>query len=224
LVFANPRAAGGTPAAVSFHPETKKTNRRHTMQTANVNVPIRVTGRHVSITEAIRDYANSKVEHIHLDYPRIIEAHVILDVTKHRHAAEIVLHCANHITIEADHVCDDMYAAIDGVIGKITQQMRKYKTKMLRNHRPRRGEHREFDEHILRIDEHFELHEESEPKHLHTERYMVKTLFVDEALLQLELAANRPFVVFQNSKTERVNILHRRRDGSFGLIELNMPH
>jgi putative sigma-54 modulation protein len=194
------------------------------MQTANVNVPIRVTGRHVSITEAIREYAHSKVEHIHLDYPRIIEAHVILDVTKHRHAAEIVLHCANHITIEADHECDDMYAAIDGVLSKITQQMRKYKTRMLRAHRPRRAETRQFDEHVLRIDEHFETHEESEPKHLHTERHVVKALFVDEAVLQLELAANRPFLVFKNAKSDRVNILHRRRDGSFGLIELNMSN
>ena len=71
------------------------------MQTANVNVPIRITGRHLNITDAIREYAQSKVEHIHLDYPRIIEVHVILDVAKHRHFAEIVLHCANHITIEA---------------------------------------------------------------------------------------------------------------------------
>jgi putative sigma-54 modulation protein len=193
------------------------------MQTANVNVPIRVTGRHVSITEAIRDYAHSKVEHIHLDYPRIIEAHVILDVTKRRHTAEIILHCANHITIEADHECDNMYAAIDGVIAKITQQMRKHKTKMLRAHRPRKNAPQHFEEQVLRIDEHFEAHEESEATHLHSERYMVKSLFVDEAILQLEMAANRTFVVFQNAKTDRVNILQRRRDGSFGLIELTLP-
>jgi putative sigma-54 modulation protein len=193
------------------------------MQTANVNVPIRVTGRHVSITEAIRDYAHTKLDHIHLDYPRIIEAHVILDVSKHRHTAEIILHCANHITIEATHECDDMYAAIDGVTAKVTQQMRKYKTKMLRAHRPRRNG-RDFEEQVLHIDEHFELHEESEPQHLHTERYTVRTLFVDEAILQLEMAANRPFIVFQNAKTDRLNILQRRRDGGFGLIEVNVPH
>ena len=50
------------------------------MQTANVNVPVRVTGRHVSVTEPIKDYALKKVEHLHLDYPRIIDAQVILDV------------------------------------------------------------------------------------------------------------------------------------------------
>ena len=121
----------------------------NTMQTANVNVPVRVTGRHVSITDAIREYANSKLQHIHLDYPRIIEAHVILDVSKHRHQAEIVLQCANHITIEAEEECDDMYAAIDGVVAKIARQMRKYKTKMLRSHRPRRHEAQHFEQHVL---------------------------------------------------------------------------
>jgi putative sigma-54 modulation protein len=193
------------------------------MQTANVNVPIRITGRHMSITDAIRQYAQSKVEHIHLDYPRIIEVHVILDVTKHRHFAEIVLHCANHITIEADHECDDMYAAIDGVIAKITRQMRKYKTKMLRSHRPRKSDPKHFEQHVLHIDETFESHEESEPKHVETERVAVKQLFVDEAVLQLEMAANRQFVVFLNAKTEKLNILQRRKNGGYGLIELEVP-
>ena len=63
------------------------------MQVANVNVPVKVTGRRVSITEAIKNYSVSKVENLHLDYPRIMEAHVILDVEKHRHFAEVVLHC-----------------------------------------------------------------------------------------------------------------------------------
>ena len=193
------------------------------MQTANVNMPIRITGRHMSITDAIRQYAQSKVEHIHLDYPRIIEVHVILDVAKHRHFAEIVLHCANHITIEADHECDDMYAAIDGVIAKITRQMRKYKTKMLRSHRPRKSEGKHFDPHVLHDDETFELHEESEPKHVETERVAVKHLFVDEAVLQLEVAANRQFIVFLNAKTEKLNILQRRRNGGYGLMELEIP-
>jgi putative sigma-54 modulation protein len=192
------------------------------MQTANVNVPVRVTGVHVTITEPIREYVHSKMDHIHLDYPRIIDAQVILDVIKHRHRAEVILHCANHITIEADVECDDMYAAIDGVVAKITRQMRKYKTKMLRTHRPRRHEPQHFEEHVLHIDERFEA-EEAEPKHMHTEKHTVRSLFVDEAVLQLEMASTRPFVVFVNAKTEKLNILQRRKDGSYGLIEVVVP-
>ena len=95
------------------------------MQTSNVNVAINVTGRHVSVTEAIRDYAYKKVEGLHLDYPKIIEAKVILDVeNSHRHIAEIVLFCANHITIEASTSTEDMYASIDLVMDKIDRQVR----------------------------------------------------------------------------------------------------
>jgi putative sigma-54 modulation protein len=188
------------------------------MQVANVNVPIQVTGRHVSITEAIKNYAHSKVEHIHLDYPRIIEAHIILDVEKHRHFAEMVLHCSNHITIEASQECDDMYAAIDGVIAKITRQMRKFKTKLLRNHRPRGKDIKHLEEKVLHVDEAFEQVEESEPQVIKTERYPVKPMFIDEAVLQLEMS-NRQFVVFLNPKSESINILYRRKDNGFGLIE-----
>src|SRR4051794_34629832 len=192
------------------------------MQTANVNVPVKVTGRHVSVTDPIKEYAISRVEHLHLDYPRIIEAHVILDVEKHRHAAEIILHCNNHITIEASHETDDMYASIDGVIAKIAQQMRKYKTKIMRLHRPRRHEVQHFDEHVLDLagfeDQHVEGVEPKELQVIQTERYPVKPMFVDEAVLQLEMS-NRQFVVFLNAKTEKINVLHRRKDGGFGLME-----
>ncbi len=188
------------------------------MQTANINVPVKVTGRHVSITEAIKDYAHKKVDNLHLDYPRIIEAHVILDVEKHRHFAEVILHCNNHITIEASHECDDMYASIDGVIDKIAQQMRKYKTKILRNHRPR-GFVKHFDEHVFApLNEAFAEIEEHEPEVIKTERYAVKPMFVDEAVLQIEMST-RQFVVFLNAKSEKINVLYRRKDGGFGLME-----
>lgn len=188
------------------------------MQTANVNVPVKVTGRHVSVTDAIKDYAISRVEHLHLDYPRIIEAHVILDVEKHRHFAEIILHCTNHITIEASHETDDMYASIDGVAAKVAQQMRKYKTKILRSHRPRGQSIRHLEEQVLELSPAFHEQEESEPSVIKTERYPVKPMYVDEAVLQIEMS-NRQFVVFLHAKTEKVNILYRRKEGGFGLME-----
>jgi putative sigma-54 modulation protein len=189
------------------------------MQVANVNVPVKVTGLHVSITDAIKSYAESKVDLIHLDYPRIIDAQVVLDVEKHRHLAEVILHCNNHITIEASHECDDMYAAIDGVIAKVARQMRKWKTKLLRNHRPRGNDIKHIEEQVFQVDENFELVEDSEPQLIKTERYPVKPMFVDEAVLQLEMSTNRQFVVFQNAKTQKVNIIYRRKADGFGLIE-----
>jgi len=188
------------------------------MQTSNINVPIKVTGRHISVTEAIKDYAVKKIENLHLDYPRIIDAQVILDVEKHRQFAEIILHCSNHITIEASHECNDLYAAIDEVIAKVARQMRKYKTKILRDHRPRRNDVQHFNEEVFHLNEAFENIEDSMPEIVKTERYPVKPMFVDEAVLQIEMS-NRQFVVFLNAKTEKINVLHRRKDGGFGLME-----
>lgn len=188
------------------------------MQVANVNVPVRLTGRHVQVTEALRSYAESKIGNLHLDYPRIIEAHVILNVEKYRQFAEIILHCSNHITLEATAETSDMYASIDSAVDKIAQQMRKYKTKILRSHRPRGNEVRHFKEQVLSVPENFEHHEEVEPQVIQTERYPVKPMFVDEAVLQMEMS-KRQFVVFLNAKSEKINILHRRKDGSYGLME-----
>lgn len=189
------------------------------MQVANVNVPVRITGRHIQVTEAIRSYAESKIGHLHLDYPRIIEAHVILNVEKYRHIAEIILHCSNHITLEATAETSDMYASIDAAIDKIAQQMRKYKTRILRSHRPRKHEVRHFREQVFSLPEdYFEEAEEVEPQVVQTERYPVKPMYIDEAVLQMEMS-KRQFVVFLNAKTEKINILHRRNDGSYGVME-----
>jgi len=191
------------------------------MQVANVNLPVKITGRHVSVTDPIKDYAIKKVEGLHLDYPRIIEAQVILDVQKYRHIAEVILHCANHITIEAASESTDLYAAIDEVMSKIAQQMRKYKTRIMRQHRPRHGEIKQIDAQILNV-EGFEEQPEMQPSVIQTEKYSVKPMFLDEAVLQLQVS-NRPLVVFTNAETNKINVVYRRRDQRIGLIEPSAP-
>jgi putative sigma-54 modulation protein len=189
------------------------------MQVANVNVPVRITGRHLQVTEAIKAYVETKIDSLHLDYPRIIEAHAILEVEKYRQSCEIVLHCANHITIEAEAETPDMYSAIDGAVAKVAQQMRKYKTRLQRTHRTRQREDiHHIEDHILELPVDFQEAEASEPQIVQTERYPVKPMYVEEAVLQMEMS-QRQFVVFLNAKSHKINILHRRKDGAFGLME-----
>ena len=99
------------------------------------NTNIHITGRHVSITDAIRSYAEKKIEGIEIDFPRVIDAHVILDVEKYRHRCEIVLMCTSHIRIEADEESENMYASIDLCMDKLSRQLDKYKKKIQRHHR-----------------------------------------------------------------------------------------
>jgi putative sigma-54 modulation protein len=220
------------------------------MQTVNANKPVTVTARHMPVTDAIREYCHKKIDGLHLDYPKIVGAHFILAVDKHRQRAELVLHCNNHITIESHNVCDDLYASIDAVINKSARQMRKYKTRLLRGFRPHRQKVRYIKEHLL--DTSFleaeaiasapkakngspartavpEIESTAAPepeveapapssKIVSSEKYAAKPMLLDEAVLQLELW-ERDFLVFLNVGTERLNVLYRRKDGGYALIQ-----
>lgn len=196
------------------------------MQVQNADVEINVVGRNVEVSDAMREYALKKVETLHLDYPKIIEARVILDVQVHhnRHIAEIILFCANHITIEAQSETHDMYASIDETISKIARRMRKRKTRLLKKHRPRKGEVSRLAEAVFAInaldclDEDPGDGEELEPVIVHKENYRIRPLFHDEAMVDMELS-DRDFLVFKNAESGRLSILFRRKDGDYGLIE-----
>ncbi|HEV3410362.1 MAG TPA: ribosome-associated translation inhibitor RaiA, partial [Chthoniobacterales bacterium] len=172
-----------------------------------------------------------KIESLHLDYPKIIEAHVILEVEKYRHSAEVILVCSNHITIDACEETNDMYVAIDAAVDKICRQMRKYKTRLMKRHRPRKDIVKHLEEHVLEP-EPVPLHgkngngthhdDDDDQEHHHpvvrSERYPVKPMYIDEAVLQLEMST-RQFLVFLNARSSRMNVLYRRKSGDFGLIE-----
>lgn len=189
------------------------------MQVKNVNLPITVTGRHVSVTEAMREHAEKKVAGLHLDYPKIIEAKVLLNVEQDRHIAEIILFCANHIVIEADTTTSDMYASIDETISKIARRMRKHKTRMLKSHRPkqREKEMRFLAEAVFPAELPDEPEDDHEPVIIHKEKYKVKHLYSDEAIMDMEMN-EKPFILFHDAKRDCLAFLYKRDDGEYGLI------
>lgn len=102
--------------------------------TETAEYPITVTARHMDLTDSMREYAEKKVRRMHFGYPRIIEVKVILDAQPHGHVAEIVVFAADNVTIEADTETANLYEAIDLTMEKIERQMRKEKTRMLKQH------------------------------------------------------------------------------------------
>jgi putative sigma-54 modulation protein len=193
------------------------------MQTANVNLPITITVRHEQVTDSLHDYVTKKIESLHLDYPRIIEAKAILDVLKNRHVAEIILFCANHITIEAHTEGGDMYAAIDETMEKIARRMRKHKTRLMKKHRPHRNES------IRHLDERFFTHEvldhpensdvDPEPYIIFPDNYTIRTMYKEDAIMQLELS-DRPFVLYKSARRGCLTIVYRRKDGEYSAIDI----
>ena len=174
------------------------------MQIANANTHVTVTVRHEEITDSLRDYVTKKIQGIHLDYPKIVEAKAILDVQKNRHIAEIILFCTNHITIDASTEGKDMYAAIDETISKITRRMRKHKTRLLKKQRANRGQDtiRHLDEKVYAAD-FLDAVPDEEPEHdpepmiIHRESYRMRTMLKEDAIMALELS-DKPFIVYNN--------------------------
>lgn len=95
---------------------------------------INLTGHHVDITPALRDYVHGKLERIERHCDNATQSHVILCVEKLRHKAEATIHVAGQ-DIHADSVEEDMYAAIDTLIDKLDRQITKYKEKQNDKHR-----------------------------------------------------------------------------------------
>ena len=199
------------------------------MQSANVDPNITITVRHESATESLKDYATSKIEGLHLDYPRIIEAKAILDVQGKRHIAEVILFCANHITIDASSETEDMYKSIDETMDKIARRMRKYKTRLLKKHRPKpKDTIKHLDARIYAsdfLDTHVIAEEEEgpepEPHRIHRESFQLRTLYKEEAIMELELS-DRPFVLFRNARRGVLQIVYKQGDdGEYTLLELD---
>jgi putative sigma-54 modulation protein len=86
---------------------------------------IEITGRHVSVTDSIREHGRKRLEKLVAEFPRVDNIHMILDVEKYRHQAEVVVHGRRHILVEARETTDDMYASIDGVVDKVEKQLRR---------------------------------------------------------------------------------------------------
>lgn len=123
-----------------FHLDPKKQqNSLDDMITSSTTLkyPITITARHFDITASIREHALSAMRRIHEEYPRIIDAKVVCIVEKDRHTAEIILHCAQHITLEAESTTHDLYSSIDLTVEKIERQMRKRIARKIKARRPK---------------------------------------------------------------------------------------
>lgn len=175
---------------------------------------IQVTGRHVSVTKGMKDYVRKKLERIGRFNLRFTGAHVIMDVEKYRHRVEVTLQ-VDHTRIHGEEVSEDMYQSVDKVLDKIERQLRKYKQKF-KNRKTKQIRPTEIDPSEVSSDSVKE--EKFRPKLVKTEKFAVKPMDLDEAVLQME-RSKEGFVMFRNAETEKVNVIYRRHDGDFGLIE-----
>jgi len=95
---------------------------------------INLSGHHVEVTPALRDYVNSKLERLERHFDSVTNVHVVLSVEKQRQRAEATIHVSRaNLFADAEH--EDMYAAIDALTDKLDRQIKKHKEKLTDHHR-----------------------------------------------------------------------------------------
>lgn len=175
---------------------------------------ISTTFRHMEPSDALKSYAAEKLERVQKYIDEPIVAQVFLTVEKIRHIAEVTI-TAKGITIKASEETNDMYAAIDAVVDKIERQLRRYKER-IKEHKPSpESEERKVKKTVLAA-ESIELRQE--PVIIKSKTFSIKPMSVEEAVMQMDLL-HKDFLVFTDSTTEDINVIYRRKDGNYGLIE-----
>ena len=167
-----------------------------------------VRGKNIEITPALKEYVVKRVSKITKYFDSLGEITAILTVEKGRHIIELTVP-VNGIMLRGEEATLDMYTSIDLVVDKIEKQIEKYKTKLAR--RLKVGT---FKGELVSA----AIAEAEEQHVVKTKRFAVKPMDVEEAMLQMNLI-NHDFFVFSNAETDEVNVLYRRKDGNYGLIE-----
>jgi putative sigma-54 modulation protein len=168
-----------------------------------------ITGRHIEITPAIREFAEDKLRKLEKLLGDPIEIHVVLGIEKHRHMAEIQVKSRTAI-FSGTQETGDLYASIGEVADKLERQALKHKEK-IRGHKHKKSmRHAEMEE----VGE----PEERSPIVQRSKSYSVRPLSLEDALANLE-ASGDELLVYKDLESERINVVYRRKDGDFGLVE-----
>jgi len=181
-----------------------------------IGMEITIKGKNIEVTKALRDYAEKKVSKIQRFFEGdMIDAQVTMGIEKGLHIVEVTMQI-NGLLLRGEEKTGDMYASVDGAVDKIERQIRKYKTRINRRLR-------QIGTHLVEAaftPEGPEAAEEveEEARIVRTKRFAMKPMSVQEAVMQMELLGH-DFYVFSNAETEEVNVVYRRKDGNYGLIE-----
>lgn len=169
---------------------------------------ITVVGRHMEVTDALKQYAIEKFGKLDKYLPKNIQVTVTLSVVKKvHHIAEAMLK-TDGLLVQAHEETEEMYSSIDLLIEKLERRIRKYKEKLVdHKHQNARIETAEAAHPDDRI-----------PQVIKTKRFDLKPMHAEEAVMQMELL-DKQFFVFSNAASGHITVIYRRKDGNIGLIE-----
>lgn len=199
---------------------------------ANEGYTIYVVGKHVQVTEAIRNYVWEKLARIEKIADQIIDITVTLDTQKLEHSCSILMNFI-HFHIKVGASTDNIYSAIDKAADRVVKLVRRYKTK-LQSHRakdvttvdihvnvikPLSDDLKEINDEIIAEN----AREEEERYKLHEvvakETMPLKTLTQDEAVMKMEITDD-PFLIYRAEEDQKLKVIYRREDRNYGLVQI----
>ncbi|WP_028559289.1 ribosome hibernation-promoting factor, HPF/YfiA family [Paenibacillus pinihumi] len=176
-----------------------------------------IRGQNIQVTDALRDYVEKKLSRLdrYFEAPLTSEVNVTLSVTKNKHGIEVTIPLQGTMLRAEEKKNEDMYASIDLVVDKLERQIRKYKTKINRKFRQEGSLKSLLKEEggAVKV-----LEEDDELEVVRTKRFTLKPMDVEEAVLQMNMIGHS-FFVFANAESKEVNVVYKRSDGKYGLIE-----
>lgn len=177
-----------------------------------------IRGENLKVTEAIREYVEKKIGKLekYFESVQTSEVHVNLSVYNNKQRIEVTIPMTS-LLLRAEEEHTDLYAAIDLVVDKLERQIRKYKTKINRKSR-QNGIPKYIGGNLAEQADVFEEIDEMEI--VKTKRFDLKPMDPEEAVLQMDMLGHA-FYVFQHAVSGETNVVYRRKDGKYGLIEPN---
>jgi putative sigma-54 modulation protein len=182
---------------------------------------VHITGRQVAITPAIRKFTEEKLRKVEKLLGGPIEAHVVIAVEKRRHLAEIQVKSRTAL-LSGECETADLYASIGDVIAKLERQALKHKEKLTGR---KKRDHRRIAEALpdtvagKKPTAAAKTAAKSKaPSIVPSDRYRLKPLSAEDAAMELE-SGGGDLLVYRDDQTYRVNVVYRRKDGNFGLVD-----
>lgn len=173
---------------------------------------VTVIAKNIELTPAIKDMVEKKISKLDKYFDPNVEAKATLSVQKNRQIIEVTIPF-NGVILRGEEGTEDLYKSIDLVEEKLERQIRKQKTKLSRRNSTGSLRYPDFNS----IDTN-EEEDEEDSKVVKTKSFDVKPMSSEEAILQMELLGHN-FFVYQDWKTSKVNVVCKRKDGNYGLIE-----
>lgn len=168
-----------------------------------------ITGKNIEVTEGLKSAIYEKIGKLERYFSKDTQIHVTLSVQKDRQKIEVTIPVKGNI-IRSEQTSTDMYVSIDLVEEIIERQLKRYKSKLI-SHKPNVPS---FSSAYME-----ETYEEPDKiKIVKSKRFGIKPMDPEEACVQMELLGHN-FYVFYNGQTDEVNVVYKRKDGAYGLIE-----